>query len=218
MKIAKQQTNSVALSPQANYTDWATSTCRWNLLPTLVDRGVSRGQCGGTPTVFNLSFLDRSRYFSFKQPLIYSHKGWVEPVPDPLLLRKSGSAGNRIRDLWVSSQKLWLLDHRGGQWKLQHIEIFHILLSNISNRGDSTFWGVMPQSLVNRTQYIKVMWCLSSQVYCLMLLNSQNKYWLFQQLRYPTAVYNTCCFPVWWEQYLSIMLDKSVLQRTNYYF
>jgi hypothetical protein len=30
----------------------------------------------------------------------------VDPVPDPLLLRKSGSAGNRARDLWVSSQEL----------------------------------------------------------------------------------------------------------------
>jgi hypothetical protein len=31
-----------------------------------VDRGVSRGQCSRSPTVVNLSFLDRSRYFSFK--------------------------------------------------------------------------------------------------------------------------------------------------------
>jgi hypothetical protein len=29
----------------------------------------------------------------------------VDPVPDPLLLRKSGSAGNRTRDPWVCSQK-----------------------------------------------------------------------------------------------------------------
>jgi hypothetical protein len=29
----------------------------------------------------------------------------VDPVPDPLLLRKSGGAGNRTRDLCVSSQK-----------------------------------------------------------------------------------------------------------------
>jgi hypothetical protein len=35
-------------------------------LPPLVDRGVSRGQRGGSPTVVDLSFLDRSRYFSFK--------------------------------------------------------------------------------------------------------------------------------------------------------
>jgi hypothetical protein len=38
----------------------------------------------------------------------------VDPVPDPLLLRKSGSAGNRTRDFWVSSQELWPLDHKGG--------------------------------------------------------------------------------------------------------
>jgi len=38
----------------------------------------------------------------------------VDPVPDPLLLRKSGSAGNRTRDLCICSQKLWPLDHRGG--------------------------------------------------------------------------------------------------------
>jgi hypothetical protein len=36
-----EQTNSVALSPQAN---WATATCQRNLVPTFVDRGVSRGQ------------------------------------------------------------------------------------------------------------------------------------------------------------------------------
>jgi hypothetical protein len=51
--------NSVAFSPQANYTDLATATCRRNLVPTFVDRGVSRGQRGGSPTVVNLSFLDR---------------------------------------------------------------------------------------------------------------------------------------------------------------
>jgi hypothetical protein len=51
--------NSVAFSPQANYTDWAIATCRRNLVPTFVDRGVSRGQRGGSPTVVNLSFLDQ---------------------------------------------------------------------------------------------------------------------------------------------------------------
>jgi hypothetical protein len=51
--------NSMALNPQANYTDWATATCRGNLVPTYVDSGVSRGQRGGSPTVVSLSFLDR---------------------------------------------------------------------------------------------------------------------------------------------------------------
>jgi hypothetical protein len=54
------KTNSLALSPRNNYTDWATATCRRNLVTTFVDRGVSRGQRGGSPTVVNLSFLDRS--------------------------------------------------------------------------------------------------------------------------------------------------------------
>jgi hypothetical protein len=56
----------VALSPQANYTDWATAICRRNLVPTFVDRGISRSERVGTPTVVNLSFLDWSRNFSLK--------------------------------------------------------------------------------------------------------------------------------------------------------
>jgi hypothetical protein len=59
------KTNSVAFSPQVNYTDWATATCQRNLVPTCADRGVSHGQCGRSPMVVNLSFLDRSCYFSF---------------------------------------------------------------------------------------------------------------------------------------------------------
>jgi hypothetical protein len=55
-----KQTNSMALSLQANYTDWVTATCWRNLVPTFVDRGVSRGQRGGSPKVINLSFLDRT--------------------------------------------------------------------------------------------------------------------------------------------------------------
>jgi hypothetical protein len=64
--ISLQANNSVAFSPQANYTDWSTATCWRNLVPTSADRGISRGQLGGSPKVVNLSFLDRSRYFSFK--------------------------------------------------------------------------------------------------------------------------------------------------------
>jgi hypothetical protein len=52
--ITKQ--NSVVLNPRANYTDWATATCRRNLVPTFVHRAVSRGQRGGSPTVVNLCF------------------------------------------------------------------------------------------------------------------------------------------------------------------
>jgi hypothetical protein len=61
-----------------------------------------------------LGFLDRRRYFFIQAaPQLYS-RGWVDPVLDPLFLRKSGSADNRTRDLWIYSQELWPLDHRGG--------------------------------------------------------------------------------------------------------
>jgi hypothetical protein len=43
MCLLNKQTNTVALGPQANYTDCSTATCRRNLVPTFVDRGVSRG-------------------------------------------------------------------------------------------------------------------------------------------------------------------------------
>jgi hypothetical protein len=45
----------------------------------------------------NLGFQDRSSYFFFQvAPQLHS-RGRVDPVSDPLLLRKSGSAGNRTR-------------------------------------------------------------------------------------------------------------------------
>jgi hypothetical protein len=44
-----------------------------------------------------LGFLDRSCYFFFQvAPQLYS-RGWADLVPDPLLLLKSDSAGNRTR-------------------------------------------------------------------------------------------------------------------------
>jgi hypothetical protein len=66
------------------------------LVPTFVDRG-----CHVLSVTYPycriLDFLDRSCYFFFQvAPQLYS-RGWVDPVPDPLLLKKSGSAGNRTR-------------------------------------------------------------------------------------------------------------------------
>jgi hypothetical protein len=66
------------------------------LVPTLADR-----RChvvsATDPHGRILGFLDRSRYCFFQvAPQLYS-RGWMVLVPDPLLLRKSGSAGNRTR-------------------------------------------------------------------------------------------------------------------------
>jgi hypothetical protein len=48
------------LSPQANYTDRLSDRrLSAKLVPTLADRGVSRGQRNDSPTVVNFGFLDR---------------------------------------------------------------------------------------------------------------------------------------------------------------
>jgi hypothetical protein len=66
------------------------------LVPTFANRGcrvVSVTDSYGSILVF----LDRSRYFFFQvAPQLYS-RGWMDLVPDPLLLRKSCCAGNRTR-------------------------------------------------------------------------------------------------------------------------
>jgi hypothetical protein len=62
----EQTTNSMAFSPQANYTDGATATCWQNLVQTFVHKGVLRGKRGGSHMVVTFSSLDWSRYFSFK--------------------------------------------------------------------------------------------------------------------------------------------------------
>jgi hypothetical protein len=66
------------------------------LVPTFADRGYHVVSMTD-PNYLILGFLDRSRYFFFQvAPQLYS-RGWVDPVPDPLLLRKYGSAGNWTR-------------------------------------------------------------------------------------------------------------------------
>jgi hypothetical protein len=72
------------------------------------------------PTAINLCFLDlEPLLFIQVAPQLTSRgsRGWVDPVPNQLLLRKSGSAGNQTRDLCISGQKLWPLEYRGGPWK-----------------------------------------------------------------------------------------------------
>jgi hypothetical protein len=57
-----------------------------------------------------------------------SSRGWVDSVPDPLILRKSGSAGNQIWDPCVCSQELWPLDDRGGPCHINQVKIIMKLL------------------------------------------------------------------------------------------
>jgi hypothetical protein len=72
--------NSVAFSPQENYTDCVTTTVRQILVLNFADRGVSRCQRGGCPTAVYLCFLGHSRCLVtyiwcpvLLLPKIYSH-------------------------------------------------------------------------------------------------------------------------------------------------
>jgi hypothetical protein len=116
------------------------------VVQTFEERGVARS-AQRIPTVVNLGFLDRSRYFFFQVAPKLSSRGWVDHVPDPLLLRKSWSAGNRARDLWICSKKLWpqrrsLL----GYWPVLDEE--QILYTKSNHVGFDVFEAVVMKSII----------------------------------------------------------------------
>jgi hypothetical protein len=100
--VESYKTNSVAFSPQVNYTDRATAACRRSWCQLFADRGCC---VVSTTDLYDciLGFLDQSRYYFFHvAPQLYS-RGRMDPVPDTLL-RKSGDSRNRTWDLWVCGQ------------------------------------------------------------------------------------------------------------------
>jgi hypothetical protein len=62
------------------------------LVPIFLDRGVSRSQRGGPPTAVISDFYTGDAIF-----LSSTSEAELDPVPDPLLLRKCSSAGNRTQ-------------------------------------------------------------------------------------------------------------------------
>jgi hypothetical protein len=109
------------------------------VVPTFADRGC-RVVSATDPPDRILGFLDRSRYYFFQEaPQTYS-RGWVDPVPDPLLLRKSESAGNRTQDLWICSQKLWPLDNSHHEnYPIIYCHVISVALDG-SWIGSRTYW------------------------------------------------------------------------------
>jgi hypothetical protein len=76
----------------------------------------------------------------------------VDPVPDILLRRKCGSAGNRTRDLWVCSQGLWPLDHRGCRYiyiTMTILDGIHLLATSSKHNVSET--GFYPRLQVEPT-------------------------------------------------------------------
>jgi hypothetical protein len=103
---------AVSIHERTIPTEWTTLVAK--LVSTLADKGCHvvsvTDPHGGIQ-----DFIDRSRYFFLRVARQLHSRGRVNLVPDPLLLRKYGSAGNRTRNLWVCRQELWPLDHRSGR-------------------------------------------------------------------------------------------------------
>jgi hypothetical protein len=87
------------------YTYWISDTielCRpsdrrlLGLVLTFSDRGCCVISATN-PHYRILGFLDLSHYYFFQIASQLYSRGWVDPIPDPLLLGKSGSTGNRTR-------------------------------------------------------------------------------------------------------------------------
>jgi hypothetical protein len=111
------KTTSTRISIQKKQTPWPESASELyrqsdrrlsaTLVLTFADRGYHVVSVTD-PYCSILRFLDRSRYFFFQIALQLYSWGWVDPVPNPLLLRKSGSAGNRT---WTSGSVARNSDH-----------------------------------------------------------------------------------------------------------
>jgi hypothetical protein len=98
----KQKTKFVAISSQANYIDHAAAIVG-EATANFSDREVSRDQRNGSPRPLISVFQTGACVIIQVAPQL-SSRGWVDPVSDSLLLRKSGSARNGTRDLRICSQ------------------------------------------------------------------------------------------------------------------
>jgi hypothetical protein len=126
------------------------------------------------PHGLNHGFLDGSSYIFIQvAPQLFS-RSWVNHVPEPLILRKSDSAENRIRDLSIYNQELWPLDHRGTQnkyinktrgncvnWSLCFVTVkltgfWNVTLYSLAIRGSRSFRNVNAYK-----------WCLGTGLLCL---------------------------------------------------
>jgi hypothetical protein len=59
----------------------------------------------------------------------------VDPVPDPLLVRKTVRPGNRTRNFWICSQKLCPIDHRGGPFPITDLKNLKTEFGHVENTG-----------------------------------------------------------------------------------
>jgi hypothetical protein len=93
----------------------------------------------------NLGFLDQSRFLFQVAPQLYSW-GCVNPIPDPQLLRKSGSAGNRTR-----TTRTQRLSEAGSGSSLNGSDV----ILRTMNTNIVVFWIMAPRTMVDRYQWLE---------------------------------------------------------------
>jgi hypothetical protein len=71
------------MSPQANYTDRATATCRRSDCQLLQIEGATWSALRIPMAIFSVTRKEPLLFYQVA-PQLYS-QGWVDPVPDPLL-------------------------------------------------------------------------------------------------------------------------------------
>jgi hypothetical protein len=132
----------------------------------------------------NFGFLDQSRYFQVAPQL--SSWDWVDPGPDPLLLRKSGSTENR-------TQELWPLDHRGS-----HIYIYiYMVYSRAVTILSLSFLQTTATSFkIMAYKHFLISWFTCD-------IASLNNLWTNHQFKFVNKLLNHCCGR-WTEEYVCI--------------
>jgi hypothetical protein len=84
-------------NPQANYTDRATAVCRRNLCQHF-------RECCVVSARYRFSKPRALLFHSNSSSVVFTRLSG--PSSSPLLLRKSGGAGNRTWSIWICSQEL----------------------------------------------------------------------------------------------------------------
>jgi hypothetical protein len=186
--------------PLANYGDRATAACWRSSANFLRIEGVA-WSAQRIPPLVSLDFLDRSRYFFLQVAPQLSSRGWVDTVPDPLLLRKSGSAGNPTRELWICSQKLWPLGDTNPSihiTKLCKREIYCYRSKNFMNEG-YVVGHVLERSIMFQC-VVSILWAI-----IIFLCGYVKRSMLYK----GNCLRFTVCACYSWEMALNVGLDAS---------
>jgi hypothetical protein len=104
VRLKTKKTTLRDFGPRTNYTDRAIAAC-WRSSVNFCRYRVLRGKRNGFPrSLSRFSRLEPLLFLPSSSSVVLTRLSG--PDPDPLLLRKSGSTGNRTQDLWICSQKL----------------------------------------------------------------------------------------------------------------